>query len=87
MESRGEANRELNRTAERGTCEISRPARLRRILDPQCEPVKGGGKQSGEKFSQLAAEDFSGRRAGNAFNEVDFAGLLVVGEAVGDEAA
>src|SRR6266481_3323212 len=43
--------------------------------------------RSGENLSQLAAKDFARGRAGNSFDKVDFARLLVVGEAVSHKSA
>ena len=40
-----------------------------------------------ENFSEFAPQDFAGGGAGDGVDEVDFAGLFVVGEAVGYEAA
>src|ERR1700756_4579848 len=88
------------RVSNRGFCGVGccAKARLdrRRRLHPMTPkqgvmgtpaPVPTCAGELGERFAEFAAEDFSGGGAGNRFHEVNFAGLFVVGEAVGDESA
>src|ERR1700690_2385102 len=52
------------------------------VTRSRCDPPK-----SGESFPQLAAQYLARRRPRDHFHKVNLAGLLVVGEAVGDEVA
>ena len=58
-----------------------------RVRIGELRQERSGGILSCEDLAQFAAEDFAGGGAGDGVDEVDFARLLVVGEAVGDEAA
>ena len=47
----------------------------------------GTGMNSAQRFTQFTAEDFARRSARDGIDEMHFAGLFVVREAIGNEAS